>query len=161
MKARMLVLLSIAIGIASALWSGAPVLASIEPSGPNVFYPAGWNLVAGPTGQTFPGAGPLYTFQAGDTNYEILPSGSPIAGGRGFWTYFRTPTNVPLIASSQSSITVNAPAGQFIMVGNPSQTQTLTVSGADAVYLFDPTANHYVASTMLPPGKGAWVYSGP
>ncbi len=130
------------------------------PSGPSVLYPAGWNIVAGATGQTFPGAsGPLYTFQAGDTEYEQLPQGSPIAAGRGYWAFFNAPTNVPLIASSQSSITVTAPAGQFIMVGNPSQTQTMQVRGADVVYLFDPTANNYTASTVLPPGKGAWVYS--
>ncbi|HZQ38672.1 MAG TPA: hypothetical protein VFD32_22295, partial [Dehalococcoidia bacterium] len=103
--------------------------------------------------------GPLYTFQAGDTNYETLPQGSPIAAGRGYWAFFNAPTTVPLTASSQSSITVNAPAGQFIMVGNPSQTQTMTVRGADVVYLFDTAANNYVASTILPPGKGAWVYS--
>lgn len=134
--------------------------ATPTPSGPSVLYPTGWNIVAGATGQTFPGAaGPLYTFQTGDTNYETLPQGSPISAGRGYWAFFNGPTNVALIASSQSSITVNAPAGQFIMVGNPSQTQTMTVRGADVVYLFDPTANNYVASTVLPPGKGAWVFS--
>lgn len=134
--------------------------ATPTPTGPSVLYPTGWNLVAGATGQTFPGAsGPLYTFQAGDTNYETLPQGSPISAGRGYWAFFNAPTNVPLIASTQSSITVNVPAGQFIMVGNPSQTQTMTVRGADVVYLFDPTANNYTASNVLPPGKGAWVYS--
>ncbi len=144
----------------SVVVSAPTPTATATPTGPSVLYPTGWNIVAGATGQTFPGAsGPLYTFQAGDTNYETLPQGSPIAAGRGYWAFFNAPTNVTLIASSQSSITVNAPAGQFIMVGNPSQTQTMTVRGADVVYLFDPTANSYTASNVLPPGKGAWVYS--
>jgi PKD repeat protein len=144
----------------SVVVSAAAPTATATPTGPSVLYPTGWNLVAGATGQTFPGAsGPLYTFQAGDTDYETLPQGSPISAGRGYWAYFNAPTNVPLAASTQSSITVNAPAGQFIMVGNPSQTQTMTVRGADVVYLFDPTANMYTANTVLQPGKGAWVYS--
>ncbi len=134
--------------------------ATPTPTGPTVLYPTGWNIVAGGTGQTFPGAsGPLYTFQTGDTNYETAPQGSPIVAGRGYWAFFNAPTNVPLAPSTQSSITISAPAGQFIMVGNPSQTQTLTVRGADVVYLFDPTANMYTASNVLPPGKGAWVFS--
>ncbi|HLZ68437.1 MAG TPA: PKD domain-containing protein [Dehalococcoidia bacterium] len=130
------------------------------PTGPSALYPAGWNIVAGGNGQTFAsGNGPLYTFQAGDDNYEILPQGSPIVAGRGYWVFFNGPTNVPLVASTQSSITINAPAGQFIMVGNPSQTQTVNVRGADVVYIFDPSANNYAVSSVLPPGKGAWVFS--
>lgn len=54
---------------------------------------------------------------------------------------------------------VGAPAGQWVMLGNPSATQTLTVRGADAVFRFDPAANGYISTDSLAPGQGAWVLS--
>jgi hypothetical protein len=126
-----------------------------------VSYATGWNLVGGPSGISFPQAnGPLYTFQANDTNYETIPNTQPIVGGQGYWAYFNSPISGTLAGTSAATSTTNVPAGQFVMIGNPSATQTLTVSGADAVDTFDPVANQYVTtSTTLRPGQGAWVFS--
>jgi len=130
------------------------------PSGPNVTYQPGWNLVGGPQGQTFTQAlNPLYTFQAGDTNYETVPNTQGIVGGRGYWAYFTTTTTVTLSGTSSSTGSVYAPPGQYVMIGNPSATQTLTIRGADAAFAWDPAGNQYVPVTTLQPGQGAWVIS--
>jgi PKD repeat protein len=139
-------------------------ISSATPGGPSVTYQTGWNLVGGGTGTTFSQAnGPLYTFQAGDTTYESLPNTSGITGGRGYWAYFTAPTTVALSSSGPTlPVTVTLPANQYVMVGNPSQTQTVTVSGASVVWLFDTAGNNYTGggtSASLPPGKGAWVLS--
>jgi len=52
--------------------------------GGTIPYPAGWTLVAGPTVTVVTGAnGPLCTWRAGDTSYEVLPAGSPLQAGLG------------------------------------------------------------------------------
>jgi hypothetical protein len=123
-------------------------------------YQAGWNLVAGPTGTTFSQAvGVLYTFPAGATDYQQVPNTQPVQAGVGYWAYFSSATTVTLSGSGSVPMTVTAPPSQFIMIGNPSATQTVTVSGADAVYTFDPVANNYSTGNVLKPGQGAWVYS--
>jgi PKD repeat protein len=126
----------------------------------SVTYLPGWNLVGGPGGQTFSGANnPLYTFQAGDANYETVANTAGIASGKGYWAFFTSPTTITLIASSTNTASVQAPAGQYVMIGNPSASQTLTIHGADQAFAFDPIANSYVVATTLKPGQGAWVIS--
>jgi PKD repeat protein len=130
------------------------------PTGPTVTYAVGWNLVAGPTGTTFPQAnGVLYTFQAGDTNYESQPNTTPVTGGRGYWAYFTTAATVSLSNPGTTTASVQAPANQWVMVGNPSNSTTVTVHGADSVQSFNPSTNSYVATTSLAPGHGAWAIS--
>jgi hypothetical protein len=123
-------------------------------------YQTGWNIVGGPSGTTFSQAsGPLYQFPAGATNYVAVPNTQAVSAGQGQWAYFTAPTTVNLTGTTTLPITVTAPAGQYIMIANPSSTQTVTVSGADIVYTFDPTVNNYVVATTLTPGHGAWVFS--
>jgi hypothetical protein len=127
-------------------------------------YQTGWNLVGGGNGQTFPQAnGPLYTFQAGDTAYESLANSAGITGGRGYWAYFNSPTAVTISGSGPSlPFTATIPAGQYVMVGNPSTTASVTVSGADVVYTFNTATNSYTgggATGTLAVGQGAWVFS--
>jgi len=57
----------------------------------------------------------------------------------------------------QQPVTVSVPAGSFVMIGNPYPT-TATVRGADVVYTYTPGSG-YAATTSLPAGQGAWVYS--
>lgn len=127
-------------------------------SNPNaVSYAAGWNLVAGTDGTTLSGAsGSLYTLQPGDSNYQTLAPGAPLKGGQGYWVYFSAATTQTLAGGGSASVTIDVPAGQYVMLGNPSL-RPATVSGADLVYVFDPNANGYVATTTLQPGQGAWV----
>jgi PKD repeat protein len=156
--------------LATVTVSGAPgvaadtVLVAIgaaAPTGPAVSYAAGWNLVGGPAGATFPQAnGPLYTFQAGNTAYQSIPNTQGIIGGNGYWAYFSGQTSVSFNGDSTSPVTVQAPANQYIMVGNPSVTGPATVTGADVVYIYDAVASAYATSPTIPPGAGAWVLRG-
>lgn len=128
---------------------------TVIPTGISVTYQPGWNLIALPPGAYIPGPlGPLYTFQAGNTDYQVAQNGQ---SGLGYWAYFSTPTTAVLPLTLPDSVTLQLPAGQFIMVGNPSS-KTATVSGADIVYTYSPT-DGYQATTTLQPGQGAWVFS--
>lgn len=141
--------------------AGNPGSANPAPAGSTtVTYAAGWNIVAGPSGATFSqAAGALNTLQAGDSDYETLAAGAPVAAGRGYWAFFSRPVTMTLGGSSAGSVSLSAPAGQWILVGNPSATAPATVRGADLVYLWDPAANQYSQTNVLPVGRGAWVYS--
>jgi hypothetical protein len=60
-------------------------LSSKLPPPLTVTYPAGWNLVGAPDGTVLAGAqGPLYTFQADDSSYEILPNDTPLEAAVGY-----------------------------------------------------------------------------
>lgn len=137
---------------------------TISPSTPptqpgiTVTYPAGWNLVAGPTGTVITGnIGPLYTYQANDTAYEVIPSGTPLQSGQGYWAYFNAPTTVTIPLAASNTMTVSIPSSHFIMIGNATN-KTVTVSGADVVYTYTTSAG-YQATTTLQPGQGAWAFS--
>jgi hypothetical protein len=145
--------------ITAAATSTAPVTA-----GPTVTYQPGWNLVGGPTGTVFSQAdGPLYTMTAGGTTYTTLPNTSGVTGGDGYWAYFASATTVELSGTGTAMPnTVRLPAGQFVMIGNPSATQTVTVTGADVIYTFNSASNSYTSAgttATLSPGQAAWVYS--
>jgi|SRR5579875_225032 len=121
-----------------------------------VSYPAGWNLVAGPTGSTLSGAsGMLYTFQPGDTDYEAIPASTPLKSCYGYWAYFPNGGSItfgPGLPSCQIAI---AP-GQWALIGNPSVVNNATIAGATAVYAYTPGVG-YQSATSLAPGQAAWV----
>ena len=128
-------------------------------AGATVTYPAGWNLVAGPAGTILSGAFALYTLPPGATSYQVLPAGSPLQAGAGYWAYFPTATASTLAPASTSSITLFLAAGQYALIGNPSDT-TATVSGAGLVmYSYDSSTASYTQSSQLAPGQGAWAFS--
>jgi hypothetical protein len=120
-----------------------------------VTYAAGWNLVAGPEGSRLSGAsGSIFTLQPGDTDYEVFAADSPLHGGYGYWAFFPSGGSITLTGGSNTFSVASVP-GQFIMVGNPSQS-VVTISGADTAYTYTPSAG-YQAATTIPPGQGAWV----
>ena len=45
------------------------------------------------------------------------------------------------------------------MLGNPSSVVPVVVSGADVVYVYDPSSGGYEETTTLQPRQGAFVYS--
>jgi len=142
------------------LAGGAHVRA--QTGGNTVTYQAGYNLVAFPPNTDISSiTTPLYTMQPGDTEYETIQPGQGTQSGFGYWAYFSSSGQITLDAGTSNVYSVIAPSGQYIMVGNPSGTQTALVTGADVVYTYDPTnsANPYNASPLLQPGQGAWVYS--
>ncbi|HTE84063.1 MAG TPA: hypothetical protein VK821_04970, partial [Dehalococcoidia bacterium] len=124
-----------------------------------VSYAAGWNMVAGPTGTTLTGtSGPLYTWGSGSTAYGTQPSGSALSAGIGAWAYFRATTSTTIGLANPGSMTVQLPAGQFVMIGNSGDT-TATVSGADSVFVYSSATGSYNQSTQLAAGQGAWAFS--
>lgn len=126
--------------------------------GRSVTYHAGWNLVGAPDGTRFAGAdGPMFTLQAGDDSYEALPPGTPATAGFGYWIYFPLARTVQL-EDGAASVSLALPAGRWVLVGNPSGTQSATVRGADAVFAYDPLRG-YRPVLSLAPGEGAWAFS--
>jgi len=138
----------------------APVATNAyAPQGFSVSYAAGWNIVAGPTGSTITGnSGPLYSFQPGDTAYQVDPAGSPLTGGAGAWAYFNSGTTTTIGLVNAGSVSVQLPAGQYVMIGNAGDTPA-TVSGADSVLIYSPSSGNYVQTTQLAAGQGAWAIS--
>jgi PKD repeat protein len=125
-----------------------------------VTYQPGWNLVSGPAGTVFTGASdPLYSAQSGETQYESIPASTAAGAGRGYWALFNAPTTVTLAGSNVNTASVTASAGQWVMLGNPSATQTLTIHNADLAITYDPVAAGYVVISTLKPGQGAFVIS--
>jgi hypothetical protein len=123
-----------------------------------VTYAAGWNLVAFPQLTVLTKvSGPLYTMQPGDTDYENVDPTQGTQSGYGYWAYFAASTSVTLDTGGTFYATL-APAGQYIMVGNPSGSTAAVVSGGDLVYTYDPVAG-YNQTPILNPGQGAWVLS--
>jgi len=129
------------------------------PPGVTVTYSTGWNIVAGPSGTTITGAaGSMFTLQPGDASYETLAAGAALKPGAGYLAFFPSSTTATLPMVTAASVSVQLPAGQFVLIGNPGDTAA-TVTGADTVLTFSPSSNSYTPSTSLPPGQGAWAMS--
>ncbi len=126
-----------------------------------VVLPAGWHLIAAP-GNTAPNElAPLYTFQAGDADYETFPAGSPLPLNAGYWAYLPTPAPPRAIATAITSVSpLPVPSGQAVIVGNALYWPA-TVSGATAIYRYDPAAGYIPVDPAEPlaPGEAAWVYA--
>jgi hypothetical protein len=151
-------LASVRLALAGAMLTPAATSAA-GPAGTRT-YSAGWNLVAAPAGSVFSQAtDPLYTFQAGDTNYEAVPNSAGTTSGWGYWAYFPASATVALGSVSASSALVRAPAGQYVLIGNPSATEVASVRNADVLWAFDPMSGQYVSTAALAPGQGAWALS--
>lgn len=123
-----------------------------------ITYHAGWNLVGAPEGTRYAGAdGALYTLQPGDDGYETLPAGTMSLAGFGYWVYFPAARTVQM-PDGAPYISVDLPAGHWVTVGNPSGFRTAPLSGADAVFTYDPSRGYRSVASLLP-GQGAWAYS--
>lgn len=143
----------------------ASVPAGAQTPGVVVHVQAGWNLIPGRGSDLSDKTnfiGPrVYTLQPGDRDYEDFPAVSTtLKLGWGYWVYFTQNTDITLnpAGGSNEPLGITAPAGQYFMAGNPSSTQAATISGADAVYTYDPL-NGYRSTTTLQPYQGAWVLS--
>jgi hypothetical protein len=120
-----------------------------------ITYPAGWNLIAAPTGTVITGASlPLYTWQNGDVAYASSNTTQP---GFGYWAYFPAQSTIVMTVTAPTTITKAVLPNVYIMIGNAGSTPA-TVSGADVVYIYNPTSG-YQTTNVLQPGQGAWVLS--
>jgi hypothetical protein len=140
------------------LWRTSSVPATAA-AGVPVRFTAGWNLVAGPAGTVFNAVGPAYTLGPADSAYVSSAGDAPVSGGKGYWAYFPADTTVTLNGAGAAGFNVQAPAGQYLTIGNPSGVQAVTVSGADQVLIWDAKAGSYQAVTQLAVGQGAWALS--
>ncbi len=126
--------------------------------GGSVTYSAGWNLIGAPTATLLEQAsGPAYVLGPSSSGYQALGLEEEI-GGRGAWVFFPRDTTLTLGRSASEFSRTLVPAGQYVIVGNPSATQTLAISGADHAFSYDPLTG-YTAVTELAPGRGAFVFS--
>jgi hypothetical protein len=128
-------------------------------NGASVSMAQGWSVVGGPTNTVITGnIGPLYTYQAADFAYQIVPSGSALIAGEGYWAYFGAPiTDVLPLAPGQAA-SMQIPASHWVMIGDPGS-GAATVSGVDFMVIFNPAANQYQQTTTVEPGQGAWAWS--
>jgi hypothetical protein len=114
--------------------------------------------LAGTSGTALSGyIGPLYTYQPGDADYEVLAADGPLVSTDGYWAYFGSTGYARLPTSRSQMLTIRLPALQWVMIGNPRGTPA-TVTGADAVLVYSGT-DGYVATSTLPPGQGGWAIS--
>ncbi|HLZ69252.1 MAG TPA: hypothetical protein VKV26_05005 [Dehalococcoidia bacterium] len=127
-------------------------------------YSAGWNLISvTQAGAGIPENVQLYTLAPGGMTYAAV-SPTDTKPGVGYWAYFPTDNHVLLIPQTLcqscgaplSPITL--PAGQWVMTGDPI-TAPVTLTGADAVYVYGASTGQYQQSTRLYPGQGAFAYS--
>jgi hypothetical protein len=119
--------------------------------------PQGWNLVANPGGSV--ASGPAYTIQKGDSYYETAAPGAPLVAGLGYWVLAQSRSALPLPAGTLHASIV-APAGQFVMIGDPSGILAAQVSGADLLLTYDPSSGYRPdTSGILQPGQGAFALS--
>lgn len=139
---------------------GGTVQVSAQATGAVVTYGTGYQIISAPPGTDVSAAsGALYTLQPGDTSgYESISPALGTKAGYGYWAYFDQPTKIALAGGALSPYSVLAPAGRYIMIGNPSGTEVATVSGADTVYTYDPTGG-FVQTNALYPGRGAFAVS--
>jgi hypothetical protein len=137
-------------------------------------YAAGWNIIAVTSpGHPFANAGPVFTLQAGDDDYETIAPEAPLQPRVGYWVDLPQdtpsiiiPTNTCQVVVPQSDgtstcepadVCISLPAGQWVMIGNP-YLMPISITGADAMYTYDPVAG-YEPTTKLEPGRGAFAYS--
>jgi hypothetical protein len=140
--------------------SDVPTTGAIPPAnGVTISMAQGWSIVGGPANTVIQSSvGPLYTYQAADSSYEVVPPGSALVPGQGYWAYFGAPaTDVIPLAPGQAA-SVPLPAGHWVMVGNPGS-GAATVTGADYMVVFNTSVGQYQPTTSLQAGQGAWVWS--
>jgi hypothetical protein len=147
---------------------GGHARAQTPPAGMGIEFSAGWNVVSLPAGTNLSGVqGPLYTLQPGDTSYEAVQPSQGTKNGVGYWAYFPAPTLIYLGAGSTAPMQVSLPAGQWVMLGDPSGTgdNWATISGIDATYHYDSQygwlfgLNCSPRCTIIAPAEGVFVYS--
>ncbi len=127
-------------------------------AGQTVHYKAGWSLVSAPSGSDLGAlSGSLYALGPATDSYQhVAPA--DVIGGRGYWAYFSQDTDVTLDATAAAYTRMILPADRYAVIGNPSSTQTLPISGADVAFAYDSTLG-YTQVSELQPGQAAFVLS--
>jgi hypothetical protein len=110
---------------------------------------AGWNLVAGGPGTTFPAT--LFAWSGS----SFASTTSPVAW-QGYWCKSATAQTVTMNAvRGPHTITL---AGGWDLIGNPmAASAALTMPTGKVAFAYDASAHAYTSTTTLAPGQGAWV----
>lgn len=148
MKGRMFV---IAIVCVSLLSLGT---ARAQTASPVVVYPAGWNMVAGPSGTDFSAAGGLFAYSGGQ---YISPAQRQSIDCTGYWAYFFQPRSVTLAPQTATAENCALVPG-WNLVGNPFDGVASLPPGTTG-YVWDPAAAVYDSIIAIPAGNSAWIYS--
>lgn len=140
------------------------------PGPAQVAYPPGYSMVGLPEGTKVGAQSPLYGwFDLGARgSYSARDGSEPVAGGHAYWAWFSCPRLVEM--SGPGAPAASLPLGGYraSMVGNPSGTGPVRVSGHDFAARWDPTLNGgsggyhvsgYRETKTLPVGEGIWVFS--
>jgi len=151
---------SVTSGYCYSPYGSQPYCPSASVTVATVSYPAGWNIVAGPSGTTISGSpAPLFAFPPGAGSYQTLPQGSSLQAGSGYWAYFTTSTSTTLASGGSGTSTFYLAPGQFTLIGNPGD-GVATVSGANVtVFTYSPATGSYEQTNQLAAGQGGWAIS--
>jgi len=137
-------------------------------------YPAGYSLVGLPQGTAVPSQSLLYGWfdQGGGNSYTSQSpddSAHPVLGGHGYWAWFGCPLSFsPAQGTAATPMSLPLAAYHASMVGNPTSTGPVTVSGHDFAASWDPALNGgvggytisgYREAQGLAVGQGTWVFS--
>jgi hypothetical protein len=100
--------------------------------------------------------GLLYTYQAGDTDYESFPTSTALKDCYGYWAYFPSGGTLHLPKKADvPNCTITLTDNQIAMVGNPSPTACATIPGAqDAVGYGGPFRYTYAPYSFPCTGGG-------
>jgi len=129
----------------------------------------GWNLESGGIARLVnSNVGPIYSLDADTNQYVPVGDARSLPDTGAYWVLFDTPTRVsdrflsgvglcgPARREQPAPVSVELPAGQWVMAGNPFA--VATVQGADAVFTYVPV-NGYQQTSRLDAGQGALAYS--
>ncbi|HET7487841.1 MAG TPA: kelch repeat-containing protein [Acidimicrobiales bacterium] len=153
---------------AAAPAAGCPPAPAPGPG--SVAYPAGYSLLGGPAGTVVGAGSALYGWSdagAGAT-YSKAAGSAPVEAGHGYFAWFACPHLVTLAGPGTAHARVHLGPFHAAMVGNPSATTAVRVSGFDYAARWDPTMNagaggyHLSAfrqAQTLAVGEGMWVFS--
>ena len=130
----------------------APANASV--SQPVAVYPAGWNMVGGPSGTDFGSAGALFAYQSGG---YVMISDRLAAPCQGYWAYYFDTRTVPLPADQSTTRSCSLQSG-WNLVGNPFD-EIVQLPAGTIAYFWNPTTQAYVSASSIQPGAAVWIYS--
>ena len=134
--------------------------------GHSELYPAGYNLIGLPGGSLVGADAPLYSWsdQGKGGHYTAQDPAQPVVGGAGYWAWFACPKAVAIHGPGSPTASFPLHAYHASIVGNPSGTGPVTVSGFDFAARWDPAAGRYTFSHYRQPvwiavGEAVWVFS--
>lgn len=150
--------------------SASACRAAVAPGPGQLAYAAGaYHLVGLPADTVVPASSPLYSWfdKGAGGAYATQGADEAVAAGRGYWAWFACPAVVDVAGPGVDTASLPLGAYRASMVGNPSATNAVTVSGHDFAAAWDPTLNAgaggyrvsaYREPQRLEVGAGTWAF---